>query len=700
MHNPEITVLSNNNLELIFDKKNGALVGITSKLTGWEILNRPNLGLSFRLMVPLPEKRNNAVYGEKQVLTDLDVQEDSVTFIWESLISEYGGILDIRITLEVRIVGDKAVYSMGIDNKSPYTVENVYCPYLGDVQHPENAKWFKSFLSDYATAVEWPIWPKYENLSAYHGSDYPTQYSENSAASGSPMTPFILLRSEEMGLYIGINEESPELVAWNTELRPGYDSSIDSHVPDLAEISGLSVATRFAAVHIPYILSGEKKQLPSISLQTFEGGWQNGVDIYKKWREPRTKKPAIPRWVENPHSWLQLHINSPEDELRIRFKDLPEIAEECVRNGVKAIQLVGWAEGGQDQGNPSHNPDLRLGSVQELREAIEVIKKMGVKIILFAKFTWADRSTDRFRKELIEYSIKDPYGDYYHYPGYRYQSGTQLLDINTKRLIPMCFLSEEWLRVCDDEFRKIVELDADGILYDECQHHSPALLCFDESHGHRYGAPVYANDRKLIENFSKLTVDKKDFLYCGEACYDWEFDVYHLSYFRSWSKNHIPLSRYMLPFVPMMTAVNGFNDRNMVNQCLMYRYIISYEPYNFKGSLDDFPLTVDYGNKMDALRDELRAFFWDGEFRYKSGVSVTTWDGEAFGTYAVYKRLRDEAIGVVICNYEDSDAVVVLSADNEQDINRYRLLGKGGWNLIVENILIPPQSAVVCLPAS
>ena len=41
-----------------------------------------------------------------------------------------------------------------------------------------------------------------------------------------------------------------------------------------------------------------------------------------------------------------------------------------------------------------------------------------------------------------------------------------------------------------------------------------------------------------------------------------------------------------------MTAVTGFNDRNMINQCLMYRYIISYEPYNFKGRLDDYPLTA------------------------------------------------------------------------------------------------------------
>ena len=40
-----------------------------------------------------------------------------------------------------------------------------------------------------------------------------------------------------------------------------------------------------------------------------------------------------------------------------------------------------------------------------------------------------------------------------------------------------------------------------------------------------------------------------------------------------------------------MTAVTGFNDRNMINQCLLYHYVISYEPYNFKGRLDDYPLT-------------------------------------------------------------------------------------------------------------
>ena len=37
---------------------------------------------------------------------------------------------------------------------------------------------------------------------------------------------------------------------------------------------------------------------------------------------------------------------------------------------------------------------------------------MGVKIILFAKFTWADRATEWFRQDLIRLAIKDPYGDF------------------------------------------------------------------------------------------------------------------------------------------------------------------------------------------------------------------------------------------------------------------------------------------------
>lgn len=694
------SVLQNENLRLEFDRSNGALVGLTAVRSGWEILNRPHLGLSFRLMVPLPKRRNNPVFGEKQAVTSIEVSPDNhaATFVWDGVTSEYGGKHDIKLTVRVNLTAQQAVFSLDIENNSEYTVENVYCPYLGDVQHPPAEEWFKTFIYRYASAEEWSLWPTFDNLRGYYGVDYPTQFGRWSPSCGAPMSPFCLLRGSKQGLYVGICEPSPELVAWHAELRPGYGSSIDSRVPEELAIDGKDVATRFAAVHVPYIMPGETRSLTPVALEAFEGGWQKGVDIYKKWRNSWMKTPPVPEWAREPHSWQQIHINSPEDELRISFRDLVKIGEDCAKHGVKAIQLVGWNDGGQDQGNPSHDPDPRLGTFEELKEAIAEIQAMGVKVILFSKFTWADRATERFRKDLVRHAIKDPYGDYYVYPGYQYQTATQLLDINTKRLIPMCFLDEEYLKVCEEEFKKTVELGADGILFDECLHHSPALLCFDPNHGHRYGAPVYANDRKLIQNFSRLVPEDKEFLFAGEACYDWEFEVYHLSYHRSESKEHIPLTRYMLPDVPLMTAVTGFNDRNMINQCLMYKYIISYEPYNFKGRLDDYPSTIAYGKQMDQLRTELREYFWDGEFRHECGATVTSLDGQPHHPYAVYINRANGKAGVVIANYDEQKSVAVkVKLDDGSSLSRYRLVDNPAWKSTEEGIFIPPCSAAVVL---
>lgn len=693
--------LKNQNLQMQFSRASGALVGLTALQTGWKILSRPQLGLSFRLLVPFSEElRDNAVYGEKQVLSSLSIDPGgrSATFTWDGVESEKGRRLEIGITLEIRLDDAQAVFTMAVENRSPYWVENVYCPYLGDVQHPEDEAEFKTFIYTYATANEWRLWPHYDNLRGYFGIDYPTQFHPGAPYSGAPMTPFFLLRGAKQGLYAGAVSPSTEYVAWHTELRPGYGVSIDHRAPETLEIGGKDVQTRFAAVHVPYIRPGETRKLTPIALQPYQGGWQHGVDIYKRWRDTWFKPPSLPEWAREPHAWQQIHINSPEDELRVRFRDLVKVGEECARHGVKAIQLVGWNDGGQDQGNPSHSPDPRLGTFEELAEAIREIQGLGVKMILFSKFTWADRGTEWFRKELKRLAIKDPYGDYYLHPGYQYQTATQLLDINTKRLIPMCFSSKEYLALCQREFQKMVDLGADGILFDECLHHGPAVLCFDEGHGHRYGAPVFANDRVLIHNFHKASDPlRPDFLFAGEACYDWEMDAYHLSYHRSESKEHIPLSRYLLPHAQFMTAVTGFNDRSMINQCLLYRYIISYEPYNFKGRLDDYPDTLAYGKQMDALRGELREYFWDGEFRDTVGAVVVDGD-RPHHPYAVFLNAKTRRPGLVIVNYDETKTICVQARlDDGGALTRYRLVDDAQWKTTAGGVTIPPLSAAVVM---
>jgi hypothetical protein len=94
-----------------------------------------------------------------------------------------------------------------------------------------------------------------------------------------------------------------------------------------------------------------------------------------------------------------------------------------------------------------------------------------------------------------------------------------------------------------------------------------------------------------------------------------------------------------------MVAVTGFDDRETLNLILLDRYIISYEPYNFKGHLTDFPLTLAYGKKIDGLRRKFKAWLWDAEFRDTLGAKVGA-DGPH--RYAVFVTKAGKRAVVVV----------------------------------------------------
>ena len=147
----------------------------------------------------------------------------------------------------------------------------------------------------------------------------------------------------------------------------------------------------------------------------------------------------------------------------------------------------------------------------------------------------------------------------------------------------------------------------------------------------------------------------------------------------------------------IMSAVIGFEDRGMINQCLLNQYIISYEPYNFKGMLSDFPLTAAYGSKMDQLRTDLREYFWDGCFREKIGGSVTLERGGAVESYAVYEGTNGRT-GMVICNYDEKNPITVIPRlENGEKLTQYRLIDDDGMTAFDGSFVIPPNSAAAVI---
>ncbi|MFO1539224.1 MAG: DUF6259 domain-containing protein [Chloroflexota bacterium] len=699
-------------MRLAFSRETGALTGVEAVQTGWRILDRPHLGLAFRLLVPTrsmldwhgPGRRSTTVLGDRQPLAGLELGADgrSATFTWSRGETDDGERLQIGLSLHVTLDDRQAVFAMTIDNHSPYPVENVYVPYLGDLRPPEGATWLKAFgKSAYATAGEWDVWPVYDSLLPYFGIDHPQQIGTWAVAACSPANPFILLRSEDQGLCVSPANERTDLVAWHTELLPGHASWLDQRVPSGETIAGRDVAIRFAPVQLPHLQPGERRTLVPIALEPYRGTWHAGVDRYRRRRDAWIVPAPVPDWAREPHAWQQIQVNSPEDRFAIRsYRELVEIGESCARHGVRAIQVTGWNDGGQDQGNPSHDHDPRLGTREELADAIRAIQALGVRVILFSKFTWADGSTPRYHDELRGLAIRDVHGDAFQHGGYGYGTATTLLGINRRRLIPMCFLAERWLEICEEEFAKVLALGADGTLYDECQHHSPALQCFADDHGHPPGAGVYGNDDELIRRFrARSDAVRPDFLYAGEDIYDRQRGSYALSYIRTESAVHVPLLRYLDPRAALMTAVTGYDDRNLVNQSLLYRYVMSYEPLQFKGRLEEIPLTVAYGRRMDALRTELRDWFWDGDFRDTQGGMVTV-DGRPHAPYAIHLAAGTGAPGVVGASYDPERTITAhVRLDDGRPLTRYRLVDDDAWRPVVDGtIVVPPRSAAVVLP--
>jgi len=615
-------VLENELLKAEFDRKTGRFVSLVSKKTGWQIQGRAYLSRSFRLAVPMPGRKDNCVYGERQVLKNIELSGDQqrITFTWSNLTSDCGQELDIEFQGTVGLASDGLEFTASVRNRSPFTVEAVYWPYLGDVRVPEKQNVLNWMYFDYGGGMNTGfLFPYFRSNKGYWGVDYPiqtynTQYSH-----------FGLLGNDTEGLYVGYHDTTDnQLVNFTFELKPGYEYAerMDwGTVPAGDSISGKPVHIEYSCVHFAYANPNETVQLSPVILQPYVGDWHAGADQYKVWRKTWTRSLPCPPWAREVHSWMQYHINSSEDYPRCSYKDLVKLGKECAEHGVKAIQLTGWNLGGQDRGNPSHDTDPRLGTWDDLKYAIEENRKIGIHMVLFTKFTWADESQPWFRHELIKYAAKDPYGNYYKQQGYQYQTAVQLAGINTRPLVPMCPLSQSWRVIANTEFRKTIELGAAGMLYDECQHHGPCFYCFDPGHGHNVPSNVFSGDILLEDGFREIARQMNpEYLFAGESCRDLQLRSYNISYFRI-GRNYKPMHRYVAPEANMMIAVIGHNDRNTINQALLYRFIISYEPRYFKGHLNEFPLTIEYGQKVDALREKYSDYLNHRNHAYKYKIS-------------------------------------------------------------------------------
>ncbi len=642
-------VLEDRDLLVTFDRESGALTRMERKSAQWTIQRRPALGASFRLLVPLPNRRTNFVLGSKQRATSVEkISDRQVRLQWKNLVSDHGGVLPITFTATVSLNNGTLTFDSALNNDSDFSVETVDYPYFGDLNPPmpdtpmqTEHLWVGALTGD-------EIYPRFGNQLGYWGVRFPTK------TINSNQSQMCLIQTPQPGIYIGVQDPAIRyLLQFTFEQHPGVVDWVDNFVPRQDEISNLPVHLEFRTCHFVFAHPHSKFTLAPVVVTPYNGDWHAGLDVYKEWRSTWFVKPRLADWVKDVHSWLQLQVDGAEQDYAIPYREIVKYGEECAENGVTAIQLVGWNHGGQDGGDPSLDTDPGLGTWQELHTAIAQIQAKGVKMIMFGKPIFADMSTEWYKNELHKYEATDPYGNKYESGGYSYTTPTQLAGINNRRRAIMDVCCQAYRDIATHEFQKTLDLGASGWLFDEVMQHNGVSYSFSPDHGYQAPGYLFSADIPLVKQF-RAAADKvnPDFLFSGEGPGDWMMPYYPLGYYRIGTGTRHAL-RYIDPQAPLMAAVRGFDARDEVNLALLYRYIISYEPYNFKGHVTDFPLTLAYGKKVDALRRKYKAWIWDADFRDILGASVSSNGAHKYSVFHTAAGKR----AVIVANLDPNRAI-------------------------------------------
>ena len=636
--------ITNDHLLIEVNCATGCLNRFESKHHGWTLK-----GAGMRLHVPAPNHRYHFLNEKSTGRPVIESNGNDLAITWHGFQSERLGLLDIEIKQSIRLEKAGVHFNYNIRNGSGHEIESYTFPRLAGLFPPGGDKSLQQAAWGYSGMHSSSMWPTFSNEVGYWGSDTPAQLR----TLGTD-TQFCLVLSDSRGIYLGYHDQRQTLpVQISFTLTPGFAESYNSTALDPTHKlpdPRVGLDPNFLC----FVAPGGSQRSEDLVFEPFAGDWHAGADIYKAWRRTWFKTPRTAKWVHDVHSWQQIQINSSEDRLLFPYKDLPRYAEACKRWGVKALQVTGWQNGGQDRDFPQHDTDPRLGTAQEFKDAISECRRMGVEVILFNKYAWADETAPDFANTFRKYAIEDPFGLTYCFSGYDYDTPTQLAGINARPGVGMCTASPAWRKRALQEFKKSVDLGASGILYDECQWHLSAY-CFSKNHGHSVPGAVYSGDVPLIDEFRTI-VNPEEFLFAGESPYDLELQTYNMSYYRIANWFGTPFARYIDPYVPMSVAVTGFNDRHLINACLLYRLSMSYEPRNFHGELDEMPDTMAYGRAMDEFRRKYRDWVWESEFRDTLGARVLV-DGKLHKSYSVFQRTNGLR-AVAFANMSDSETIV------------------------------------------
>ena len=464
--------IENDHFAVEVEPARGRIQKITEKQGGLELITEPRLADNFRLLVPTPDMHGNYILGAEQPLTRHATTDDAIELHWAGPLTSEHGSFDIAVTLTIQLAGEELHFNCHLQNNSPHQVAEVWYPMICGMTglgSPDQAKHTQVMvpsgiayeLRDLFNTFGSGNVPGYGLLGAEYTYWYPGMMPMPFASIYNPKT--------NRALYVANYDAIDRAKILRFALMPGVAfGRVDNDWPTPEELNGEPAGLELNWVNFPYTPPDESFDGPTVVLRAHQGNWRDAALIYRQWFTQNVGLVDSRRhWLRNQTAYVACMCMLPEDQINLRYKDIPRWAELAADDGYKSILLCGWQFGGHDRGYPHYEIEPRLGTWDELEAGVKACHDLGLRVHFFANIQTVDISTDWYKKELHRYEINDIFGCPFFITGWGMSTLAARKNITRSPLSDMNPAHPEVRELLVTRFRKLAEIGADGIHLDK-----------------------------------------------------------------------------------------------------------------------------------------------------------------------------------------------------------------------------------------
>lgn len=684
--------IKNDRFRLGWDDKTGRIVSFYDSELDREFIQEPRLGESFRLLVPLKDRRCHYIYGSEQSLSSSSINGNTLKLTWHNVKGQTGMLtIPISVTQNWELREDEVAVSTTIDNRSQLEITEVWGGIIGGLAGSEGDENTSVITNDGSGRGN--KWRKaFQTFpGSYLGPEFPWIRDIYGSSSAMGFFMFCDMKNSD-GLYIGYHDPTPRAVFYVFQIFPdmvtdGFGKRWPRH-EELGD-ADTPIGMTCGWVNIPAVKSAQKFTTGETVFKPFTGSWHIGIKRWRDFMAPYLNLDRPKTWLMEKDAWQSIVMNFPENSIGFRYRDLPDVARAGREIGIDVLHIIGWDIAGLDAAFPDHSIDPRLGNEEDLKEAIQMMRAEGTHALMFANLSVANIETEWFMNELKHYTYKQQGGgDCLVGWGY-----TTLID-NYYPQTHMAYMSladPRWRKVMLEQLKRIIDLGADGLQLDKTG--CTANVIF---HGPGSDEPDTSSAKGSLELLEQILEygRGKDPAFCiaAESHYDRLLGLIDAAFNRVDAAEHIPFVRYIFPEYRQTVCIPGSADYNLVNLGIRYGYIINVEPMRYSKDVRAVADLAVYIKQALDLRRNLKSLLWDGEYCDTMGFSIDSED-QIFG--ALFKNESQQAIVLQHYSGKEKEAVVTFEYS---DANNYTIHRPGKPSELIasgEPVLIPKSGLAV-----